>query len=342
MKKFGIDVSYAQGQINWDKLKGKIDFAILRLGYGSDMTSQDDTQFERNAAECERLGIPWGAYLYSYTLSEDNARSEAAHALRLLKGKKPSYPIWFDMEDADGYKAQRGGLVASKLVRCCEIFCSTLEAAGYYTGIYASKSWFDGYLNSSALNKYDKWIAQWNTTCTYNGAYGMWQYSSTGNAGYLSGIDVNYAYKDYPSIIKSAGLNGYSAGTASAPATPAPSTGLKYKVGDVVTVSSYYASSTDGSNKAVIPSKWKNGTITRIATGARNPYLLDDGKLGWCNDGDIRGRGTAAQTVTYTVKSGDTLSGIAAKYGTTYQHLAAVNDIANPNKIYVGQVLRIK
>ena len=59
----------------------------------------------------------------------------------------------------------------------------------------------------------------------------------------------------------------------------------RYSVGDVVTVSSYYASSTEtDSNKAVIPSEWKTGTITRIVEGARNPYLLNNGKLGWCND----------------------------------------------------------
>ena len=44
---------------------------------------------------------------------------------------------------------------------------------------------------------------------------------------------------------------------------------------------------------------------------------------------------------TYTVQAGDTLSGIAAKYGTTYQELAALNGIADPNIIHVGQVLKV-
>lgn len=43
----------------------------------------------------------------------------------------------------------------------------------------------------------------------------------------------------------------------------------------------------------------------------------------------------------YIVKSGDTLSGIASKYGTTYQELARINNIANPNIIYPGQVIKI-
>ena len=47
------------------------------------------------------------------------------------------------------------------------------------------------------------------------------------------------------------------------------------------------------------------------------------------------------KTETYTVQSGDTLSGIASRFGTTYQYLAQINGIANPNLIYPGQVIRI-
>lgn len=47
------------------------------------------------------------------------------------------------------------------------------------------------------------------------------------------------------------------------------------------------------------------------------------------------------QLITYTVKAGDTLSEIALRYGTTYQELARINNIANPNLIYVGQVLKV-
>lgn len=77
----GIDVSNANGRVDWDKLKGNIDFAILRCGYGSDMSSQDDKQWARNVAECNRLGIPWDVYLYSYAMTVKEAESEAAHAL---------------------------------------------------------------------------------------------------------------------------------------------------------------------------------------------------------------------------------------------------------------------
>lgn len=83
----GIDVSYSQGIINWGKVKGNVDFAIIRCGYGNDTPSQDDKQFLANVKGCEDNGIPWGTYLYSYATNLDEAESEVKHVLRLLKGE---------------------------------------------------------------------------------------------------------------------------------------------------------------------------------------------------------------------------------------------------------------
>ena len=94
----GIDVSYCNGRVDWNKAKAAgLQFAILQLGYGSDDTSQDDVQFNRNVKECERLHIPWGGYLYSYAMNESAAYSELNHALRLVKNHHPSYPIFIDL-----------------------------------------------------------------------------------------------------------------------------------------------------------------------------------------------------------------------------------------------------
>ena len=98
--KKGIDVSFWNGTIDWEKVKADgIDFAIIRCGYGMDYASQDDTQWERNVSECERLGIPYGVYLYSYANATTNASSEADHVLRLLQGHNPTYPVYYDLED---------------------------------------------------------------------------------------------------------------------------------------------------------------------------------------------------------------------------------------------------
>ncbi|MDU7338619.1 MAG: glycoside hydrolase family 25 protein [Clostridium sp.] len=196
----GIDVSNANGRADWDKLKSKINFAILRCGYGSDMVSQDDKQWARNVAECIRLGIPWGVYLYSYAMSTADAESEAAHALRLLKGLKPTYPVYIDMEDADAYKAKRGGISKQAATDICRIFCERISAAGFIAGVYANKDWAVNRLDMQQLSKWTFWLAQYNSKVTYAGNYDMWQYSSDGNLpGLSTRVDLNYCLKDFTS-----------------------------------------------------------------------------------------------------------------------------------------------
>ncbi|WP_195465385.1 glycoside hydrolase family 25 protein [Faecalispora jeddahensis] len=194
----GIDVSNANGRVDWDKLVGNIDYAILRCGIGSDIVSQDDKQWARNVAECNRLGIPWGTYLYSYAMSTAEAESEAAHALRLLKGLKPAYPVYIDMEDADGYKAKRGGISKQLATDICRIYCERLTAAGYTAGVYANKDWATNRLDMAQLTKWTFWLAQYNDKVTYTGKYDMWQYSSSGTMpGIADKVDLNYCYKDF-------------------------------------------------------------------------------------------------------------------------------------------------
>lgn len=216
----GIDVSNANGRVDWDKLKGSIDFAILRCGYGSNIASQDDKQWARNVSECSRLNIPWGAYLYSYAMNIAEAESEAAHALRLLKGLKPTYPVYIDMEDADGYKAKRGGISKQTATDICRIFCERVTTAGYTAGVYANKDWAMNRLDMAQLSKYTFWLAQYNDKVTYTGKYDMWQYSSSGTLpGISERVDLNYSYKDFTAeaapAITGLTLDGYSVDLAS-------------------------------------------------------------------------------------------------------------------------------
>ena len=187
--KKGIDVSEFQGNIDWQTVKNSgIDFAIIRCGYGSDYSDQDDAKWLRNVSECERLGIPYGVYLYSYANTTAKARSEAEHVLRLLKGHNPTYPIYYDLEDKVVSSAGR-----SAIINYANIFCSTIEANGYRAGIYANLNWWDTKLNDSSLNKYEKWVAQWNYRCTYEGDYRLWQCTSDGSVPGISGrVDLNF------------------------------------------------------------------------------------------------------------------------------------------------------
>jgi GH25 family lysozyme M1 (1,4-beta-N-acetylmuramidase) len=180
----GIDVSSNNGQPNWDEIKkAGIQFAMIRLGYGSDLINQDDKEFQRNVSECERIGIPWGAYLYSYALNENDAKSELNHIRRVLNGKRPVYPICLDMEDADGYKKKNGMPNNATLVNICDIILSGLQQDGFYSMLYASKDWLENQLNDSKLDKYNKWVAQWASNCTYQKPFGIWQYTNSLDIG---------------------------------------------------------------------------------------------------------------------------------------------------------------
>lgn len=196
----GIDVSAWQKEIDWDKVKTSgIQFAILRCGYGSDIKSQDDKYFERNITECERIGMPYGVYLYSYADSVEKAKSEAEHTLRLIEGHPLSYPVYYDLEDAD----TTGKCSKSLILEMAKTFVAVLEAKGYCVGIYANKYWNTTYLTDDWYNTKPRWIAQYHTECTYSGEYGIWQYSSSGKVDGISGnVDMNYAYVDYPKLLK--------------------------------------------------------------------------------------------------------------------------------------------
>lgn len=194
MQTQGVDISEHNGAVDFAALtQAGVKFAILRLGYGSDYTSQDDAQFAQNVRKAEAAGMPWGAYLYSYAKDASMAQSEARHALRLLQGRKPLYGVWYDVEDSQ--------IAGADLVATCQTFCAAMEAAGLYAGIYASLSWLNGKLNSPLLDKYDKWVAQWNSICTYKKPYGIWQYTDK-LAVSGKNFDGNWAYKDYPSIVQ--------------------------------------------------------------------------------------------------------------------------------------------
>ena len=189
-KKTVIDVSEHQGVIDWNKVKSKIDGAIIRCGYGDDITSQDDKQFARNLSECERLKIPKGIYLYSYATTETQAKSELAHILRLIKGHTFELPIFLDCEEPG---------TESFAPTACKIICDGLKAAGFTPGIYTSTYWWNNYLNN--VKDYIRWVAQWNTTCTYNGNYLIWQYGTENIDGINGEVDANIYYGDFGKTI---------------------------------------------------------------------------------------------------------------------------------------------
>lgn len=263
----GIDVSKFQGVINWEIVKNRIDFAILRCGFGGDIPSQDDPTFIRNADECTRLNIPFGVYLYSYAKNTSDALSEAKHVLRLVKNYRMAYPVYYDLEDNNTTGRQSNETIA----QIAKTFADELEANGYYVGMYASLYWWRTKMTSPIFNRYTRWIANYANELNYDGDYDMWQYTATGWVeGIDTMVDMDYCYADFPAIIEKAGLNNFGK-------TETPQ---RYKIGDQVRFQ--YVFLTSDSSNPLRPYR-NTGTITRIVEGARNPYLIDN-DAGWVNN----------------------------------------------------------
>lgn len=194
----GVDISEFNGSVDFSTLKNAgVKFAIIRTGFGSDYPGQQDKRFSENVRKADAAGMPWGVYHYAYAKDRQGGIDEAKHCLRLLNGRKPLYGVWYDMED--------NSTLGGDLLGAAQGFCDTIEAAGLYAGVYASLNWWNNYLTAPGFNQYDRWVAQYYSECQYKGSYGIWQYTSTWSIGGKN-FDGNWAYKDYPSIIKA--MNG--------------------------------------------------------------------------------------------------------------------------------------
>lgn len=386
-----IDVSYHNGKIDWAKVKASgVDGAIIRCGYGDNIVSQDDEQWKRNADECTRLGIPFGTYIYSYAKSDAQAKSEAEHVLRLVKGYKLSYPVYYDLEE-DGTQ--------SGAVNRMKIFADIIEKAGYWCGVYCNKSWWDNYLNSLG-NRYTKWIARYNSTLGMDGV-DMWQYTSSGSvSGIPERVDMNHCYKDFPKEINGTSSGGSSSGsTSGSTTTPSGSTldlvlgvmqgkygdgnarkdalGTRYdEVQNMINHIATASASTlanevkagkygnGGTRKTVLGSRYTEvQNIVNAGSKKSNDEIANEVIAGKWGDGNTRKSklqaagydydavqaivnkklGASSSSKQYhTIKKGDTLSGIASKYGTTVSKLQSLNGIKNANVIYAGQKIRVK
>lgn len=173
-----IDVSEHNGKLDWEKLKPQIEGAIIRCGFGSDYESQDDAYYERNVSECERLGIPYGVYIYSYANNVNKAKSEANHAKRLIKGHKLTFPVFYDLEE------ERYSSYANKMAQ------TWMDAmSGYEVGIYANVNWWKNYLTGISCK--NKWVAYWGSSQPSISNMVLWQYSDNGKVAGVSGFDLN-------------------------------------------------------------------------------------------------------------------------------------------------------
>lgn len=308
----GIDVSHYNTPIDWNKVKGQIDFAILKLGnMGDNKKFWLDNSFEHNYSECKRLGIPIGVYVYCYSNQIENARKAGEEVRNYLANKTLELPVYIDMEDNE-----IKGEGKAKLLEIINAFNIEIEKGGKWAGVYANLDWFNNYLNKDAIKKrYTTWIAHYGANeQKYNGIYDMLQYTSKGRVAGCNGnngnVDMNILYRDLIAEIKGTSKNN----------TPTKK-------------------SNEEIANEVISGLWGNGEdrknrLTNAGYNYNEVQAIVNQKL--------KGNKNPSKAEYYTVKKGDTLSGIAKKYNTSVAALQKLNNIKNPNLIYTNQKIRIK
>lgn len=315
MQRFGIDVSVWQRGIDFIRAKNEgVEFVIARAMYGN----AKDTEFETMYTKAKNAGLGVGAYQWGRAANVAQAREEARLLIdNCLNGKVFEYPIYYDVEDS--ILLSKGVNETTEIIKA---WCETIENAGYFAGVYMNQSCFDNEVLGDTLAKlYSQWRAYWTTEDRKPNAP-MWQFGGETNlirsnrlAGYI--CDQDYAYVDFPSIIKNAGLNGFNNS-------------------NLITLTK----EKKGVNELaieVINGKWGNGSARKKAlTEAGYDYAIVQAEVNRL----LQNHGTTA--VYYVVKSGDTLSQLAKNHGTTVSQLVSWNNIKNPNLIYVGQKIRVK
>nr|WP_106789512.1 LysM peptidoglycan-binding domain-containing protein [Massilistercora timonensis] len=322
----GIDVSGHQGNIDWRKVKASgIQFAMLRAGYGANTV---DSEFERNAHGCMEEGIPFGVYWFSYAYTPEMARREAEKCISVIREYKVQYPVCYDFEyDSVRYAQQNGVRVTRTLAtRLVEAFCGRVEELGYFAMYYSNLDYLERMFAPELRRKYALWYARYASAPGETGI-GMWQYRDDGRVDGIRGnVDMDIAYKDFARVISKEGLNHLKRPESTPDsATPEPNDVIRYVVKKGDTLSAI--------------AKQHGITLQRLIS---YNHITDPDRI---YPGDVidipHGENVSAMRF-YTVKPGDTLSGIAKKHQTTVKKLQQLNKIKDPDRIYPGQIIQIR
>lgn len=197
----GIDVSVFQGEIDWSRVKGDgVDFAIVRVGgrFSQSGLLYSDKTMEKNLKGAIAQGIDVGAYFFSQAVTEDEARAEAAEAIRLLGdyAKLLKLPIYMDMEYVNGAgRLYDADLTEEEHTKIALAFCEAIEEAGYTAGVYAGYCTFPLDAEAIAAAGYEVWHAQWYKKATVSPVYTVWQFSEAGAvSGIADAVDLNFRY----------------------------------------------------------------------------------------------------------------------------------------------------
>lgn len=191
----GVDISYCQSGLNYEKLKADgIKFAIIRASVtGTESHKQFvDNLLNRHVNGCIDQSIDYGFYHYSCAVSVEEAKKEAQFIVEQIKKYPlPTYPVFFDAEES-----QIADLGKKRATDIALAFIDEVELLGYPSGIYANPSWIEDFLEKDRiLGHKDLWLAHW-TSKPRQYDQKLWQSGLRYSAGMK--IDADVCYVDYP------------------------------------------------------------------------------------------------------------------------------------------------
>lgn len=319
MKK-GIDISQFQGIISdaqWQEIKCKCDFVIIRFGYRGYGTGalRPDERLTHNLNACERYGIPYGFYFFTQAINEAEAREEVDLIARTVDISKAQYGVWCDSEDSANGTGRGDIISASDRTKAVRAFCDAVKAKGAVGGVYAGFYWLKDKLIAEAFDNFPIWCPCYLPECLYKGDnLAMWQFCSDNLmkiSGFGDHLDCNY-------LIREDWLK-----------KPDDKASIENK--PYVTLSK----SLDELAKEVIAGQWGNGS-------ERQQKLVNAGYDYNAVQNRVNEMLNVPNETIYIVKKGDTLSGIAQRFGTTVAKLAQNSGIGNPNIIFPGQKIIVR
>lgn len=203
----GVDCSSYSGPMDWPRVRDNgMEFALIRAGSGWGPASEHtDARFHENAYLAAETGLWLGAFHHAIALSVEDAHREASCFLEIVRGYRFAFPVAVDIED----RAMRG-LPPPLLGDILRAWCGDLRAAGYYPMVRVSPSTFQLRVPREAVEGVDLWLMRPGQMPAVDRDYGIWQHAVGVLPGSYGPTGSNRATVNYPALMASEGLNGFS------------------------------------------------------------------------------------------------------------------------------------
>lgn len=321
------DVSRWQGTINWDEFKKHISGVVIKAG-GADGGLYTDGMFVRNRNEARRVGLP--RWFYWYKGGAGSPEEQARYFVNIIGGLQAGEGLVLDDENEPSINVDF----------VCRFTDEVKRLTKLNNVLYSNQARFTGNLQPIKDRNVGAWSAKYGTNSgNPEGSPAtagilpviMWQYTSMARVPGVSAntVDMNIFYGDVAAFLKYGAPGAVPAPSQPAPVTPTPVGNGTYTVQKGDTLS--------GIAKKMGTSWQALATLNGIA----NPDLIFPGQVLKVYGGSAGQSSQPTNGATYRVVSGDTLSGIGAKTGRSWQDIARLNAIGSPYTIYPGQVLKL-